>query len=107
MTEFTSFWIVFLTDLRIDDEVLDVSRVVRPSIEVLSYIDVSNVRRKGVITKRLTVNKSAFSRYPRFEPLHEFRVSLRSSQNSKLTAELSGGRLSKTTLPAVGTREEQ
>ena len=57
-------------EFRIDDEDLDVLKVVRPSIEVLSYIDISGVRRKGIITKRLTVNKSASSRYPRFEPLY-------------------------------------
>lgn len=40
-------------DFKIDDEVLDVFKLVRPSIEVLTFIDISYVRRDGVLPNDL------------------------------------------------------
>ena len=39
---FTSFSTVFLIDFRIGDEVLDVFKLVRPSIEALTYRDIND-----------------------------------------------------------------
>lgn len=36
-----------------DDEVLDVFKLVRPSIEVLTFIHISSVRRDGVLPNDL------------------------------------------------------
>lgn len=40
-------------DFKMDDEVLDVFKLVRPSIEVFTYIDISYVRRDDVVPNDL------------------------------------------------------
>ena len=68
---------------------LEVLRVERPSIEVLSYMT-SAISREGFLGVRhaasLTVSKSPFSRYPRFEP-----AKTQSNERMKATREKSRG----------------
>lgn len=68
---------------------LEVLRVERPSIEVLSYMT-SAVSCGGILSKTcsqcLTVSKSPFSRYPRFEP-----AKTQSNERMKATRDKSRG----------------